>query len=279
MVKTNDLLENLELRNDAADSRLVLAPSRGGMATRLTLRGRDLFYLDEETLHDATKNVRGGNPVLFPSPGKLEDDTYEWRGTRGSLKQHGFARNSKWEVTQSTDTSATLKLVSNEETRRNYPWDFSAEYTYSLEPDSLRIDLGITNTGSNAMPFGAGFHPYFSVPQAAKATARIETNATRAFDNVTKKTEPLAPIDLTKSEIDLHLIDHHGDCILRLPDHAVSVRGSSEFSRFVVWTLAGKDFVCVEPWTCPGNALSTGESLIVLSPRQTRALWVTYSLL
>jgi galactose mutarotase-like enzyme len=280
--KLNDPLENLELRDAASNSRVVLAPSRGGMVTRLTLRGRELLFLDESTLRDTTKNVRGGNPVLFPSPGKLEGDAYSSHGQHGSLKQHGFARNSAWEVigTKNEDSaSATLRLVSSEETRREFPWDFSAEYTYTLSSDSLRIDLSITCTGNAAMPFGAGFHPYFSVPQSAKANAHIETNATRAFDNVTKTSNALLPIDLTKPEIDLHLIDHHGDCILRLPDHAIRVRGSSEFSRWVVWTLSGKDFVCVEPWTCPGNALNTGESLIVLPPRQTRAMWASYSLL
>ena len=128
------------------------------------------------------------------------------------------------------------------------------------------------------MPFGAGFHPYFAVAQSDKANAHVETNATRAFDNVTKKTNALAKIDLTPSEVDLHLIDHTGDCVLRMKTHAVRLRGSPEFSRWVVWTLAGKDFVCVEPWTCPGNALNSGESLIVLEPSASRSMWVEYAI-
>ncbi len=280
--RTQDPLESLELRDVAANSRLVLAPTRGGMATRLMLKGRELYYLDEATLHDETKNVRGGNPVLFPSPGKLEADAYAWKDAHGSLKQHGFARNAIWEVAATSNSggaSATLRLTSDEQTHRDFPWNFSAEYTYLLRADSLRVDMTFTNTGDGAMPFGAGFHPYFAVTQAAKATARVETNATRAFDNVTKKTDALAAIDLTNPEIDLHLIDHHGDCVLRLADGGIRLRGSREFSRWVVWTIAGKDFVCVEPWTCPGNALNTGDSILVLEPSQTRSMWVEYSLL
>jgi galactose mutarotase-like enzyme len=30
----------------------------------------------------------------------------------------------------------------------------------------------------------------------------------------------------------------------------------------VVWTLKVKGFVCVEPWTSPGNALNSGERLL-----------------
>ncbi|MEO7111516.1 MAG: galactose mutarotase [Polyangiaceae bacterium] len=277
---TPDPVESLELLGPR--SRLVLAPTRGGMATRLKLHDRELFYLDEETLHDPAKNVRGGNPVLFPSPGKLEGDAYVWKDQHGTLKQHGFARNSVWEVLRTSmkegGASATLRLVSSEQTRRDFPWNFSAEYTYLLTSDSLRIDMSFTNTGEGAMPFGAGFHPYFAVPQADKAHAHVETTATRAFDNVTKKTDALSPIDLTKPEVDLHLVDHHGDCVLRLASGRVRLKGSSEFSRWVVWTLAGKGFVCIEPWTCPGNALNTGESVIVLEPEKTRRMWVEISL-
>lgn len=271
-----DSLESLELRDSDAKSLLVLAPARGGMATRLALGGRHLFFLDESTLRDPSKNVRGGNPVLFPSPGKLKNDAYD----RGALKQHGFARNLAWEVVgTSTEgvASATLRLTSNEATQAAYPWEFVAEYTYALRGHVLRIDQRFTNKSSEPMPFGAGFHPYFHVKQSDKGAARVGTKATRAFDNVTKKAIALSGIDLTRPEIDLHLEDHGAvPCTLTWPAGEIVVRGSPEFSHWVIWTLEGKDFVCVEPWTCPGNALNTGERLSVLAPGETRSIWVEY---
>jgi galactose mutarotase-like enzyme len=276
----NDALENLELRDEATKSLLVLAPSRGGMATRLALGGRHVFFLDEATLRDPTKNVRGGNPVLFPAPGKLTNDAFERDGKRGSMKQHGFARNVAWEVTR-TDTDgaakATLRLVSDDVTRAAYPWDFVAEYTYILRGTVLRIEQRFENTGKDRMPFGAGFHPYFHLKQSEKAGARIGTKATRAFDNVTKQTVDLDGIVLAQREVDLHLLDHGAEpCTLTWASGALAVRGSPELSHWVVWTLEGKDFVCVEPWTCPGNALNTGDRLIVLEPGEARTIWVEY---
>ena len=269
-----DTLESLVLRDVEAKSMLVLAPTRGGMATRLSLGGRHRFFLDESTLRDPTKNVRGGNPVLFPSPGKLDGDTY----AKGTLKQHGFARNLPWELVQTKtegDARATLRLVSSDETRRNFPWDFVAEYTYILAGNRLRIEQRFTNTGREAMAFGCGFHPYFHVKQSEKAALRIGTKATRAFDNVTKKEIAVeGPIDLTKKEVDLHLLDHGAEPCTLGP---ITLRGSSEFTHWVVWTLEGKDFVCVEPWTCPGNALNTRDRLVTLAPDESRTLWVEYS--
>jgi galactose mutarotase-like enzyme len=275
-----DALESLELRDEAAKSLLVLAPSRGGMATRLALGGRHVFFLDEATLRDTTKNVRGGNPVLFPSPGKLANDAYARDGKRGSLKQHGFARNTPWEVARtgtSDAASAVLRLTSGATTRAEYPWDFIAEYTYLLKGSVLRIEQRFENTGKEPMPFGAGFHPYFHLKQAEKPGAKIGTKATRAFDNVAKTKVPVARVELAGREVDLHLEDHGSDpCTLTWASGALVVRGSPEFTHWVIWTLEGKDFVCVEPWTCPGDALNTGDRLLVLAPGETRTLWVEY---
>jgi len=276
-----DALETLELRDTDARSLLVLAPARGGMATRLSLGGRHRFFLDESTLRDPSKNVRGGNPVLFPSPGKLEDDRWARGGHEGSLGQHGFARNLPWEVVSTATegaATATLRLSSSDATRGAYPWDFVVEYKYILRGKVLRVEQRFSNAGGEPMPFGAGFHPYFHVKQADKGAARIGTSATRAFDNVTKKDVELSqPLSLTHKEVDLHLLDHGArPCTLSWPGTTLAVRGSPEYTHWVVWTLQGKDFVCVEPWTCPGNALNTGDRLLTVAPGETRELWVEY---
>ncbi|WP_437757826.1 galactose mutarotase [Sorangium sp. So ce1389] len=282
-------IPTVELADTDAASRAVLAPARGGILTELTVGGRELLYLDRATFDDPTANVRGGNPVLFPSPGKLAGDAWSTSGAAGQMRQHGFARALPWSLDDrgtlaSGGAYARLGLRSSEATRAQYPWDFRAEFTYTLRGRALRIDLRITNeTGEGAppMPFGAGFHPYFAVAQADKPRASIETRATRAFDNTSKKEVPFSGFDLTQPEVDLHLLDHGSTesalSIAGDPGVRIAVRGSPEFTRWVVWTLRGKDFVCLEPWTCPGNALNTGEHLIHLPSQQTRALWIELS--
>jgi galactose mutarotase-like enzyme len=273
------------LSDSDARSRAVLAPARGGMLIELCVAERELLYLDRKTFEEPTANVRGGVPVLFPSPGKLTappalaglgSDAWAWRGARGSLKQHGFARNLPWEVsaTGSDDGAwATLTLTSNETTLAAYPWAFRADYTYRLRAQAIAIEMRIENRATATMPFGAGFHPYFAVPDAAKARARIATRATRAWDNAAKARVPFTGFDLTAAEVDLHLMDHGStESSLVVDDLAVHVRGSAEFTHWVVWTLRGRDFVCLEPWTCPGDALNTGERLLLLEPGEARTM-------
>jgi galactose mutarotase-like enzyme len=265
------MLETVVLESEG--SVVHIAPERGGMATRFVVEGRPVFYLDEATLDDLTKNVRGGNPVLFPSPGKLANDTWAHGQENLKMGQHGFARSSKWEVADQTKHAVSLRLKANEATRAVYPWDFVVNYIYRLEGPRLRIEQRFESFGEKPMPFGAGFHPYFFVPQAEKAHARIPTQAKRAWDNVAKKEIELpARIDLTVKEVDLHLHAHGGPrAALELRDGRVDIRCSDEFQRWVVWTQAGKDFVCLEPWTSPGNALNSGEDLLYAPP--PRELW------
>jgi galactose mutarotase-like enzyme len=268
--------ETLVLSDDQAGSHVSLVPARGALVTHFRVGDREVLYLDESTLRDPTKNVRGGIPILFPSPGKLDGDRFARERSHGTMKQHGFARDLPWEVAETSTTngaSATLMLASNAQTRAAFPWDFRVAVTFSLVQRRLRLDIRVENTGTETMPFAFGIHPYFLVID--KAGAHVTTRATRAFDNVTKEIVPFHGFDLTAQEVDLHLLDHGGtSSTLTCDGNAVHIEASSELTHWVVWTVRGKDYVCVEPWTAPANALNTGESLIELAPGQSRALWV-----
>jgi len=271
--------DTIELSDGDAGSAVSIVPGRGAIVTRFRVGGRELLYLDDATLRDPAKNVRGGIPVLFPSPGRLTGDSFARDGRSGSMKQHGFARDLAWETRSVAVTDApraTLVLRSTEATRAAYPYDFLLAITFSLVGASLRLDVDVENPGTVPLPFAFGLHPYFLVPDAGKARARIATHATRAFDNVEKKTVPFHGFDLTAKEVDLHLLDHgSSDSELAWGDGArLAIRASPELTRWVVWTLAGRDFVCVEPWTAPADALNTGESLIELAPGGKRSLHV-----
>lgn len=264
---------------ESARARLVLRPARGGLVTAWSVDGKPVLYLDPDTLADPTKNVRGGNPVLFPSPGKLADDAWARAGKAGAMKQHGFARNLPWRCVGTLGATAQLELTSSAASLAQFPWPCALAIAYSLRDNVLRLDLRVTNTGSEPLPFGVGFHPYFHVPVAEKASATVTTTATTVFDNVTKQTGPRpARWDFAHGELDAHLLDPTEPAIaLTTSTRTIAVRGSRELAHHVLWTQPGKDFICVEPWTAPGDALNTGTKLLELAPGAVRELWVDYA--
>jgi galactose mutarotase-like enzyme len=261
-------MECIELTDGVARAEVV--PEHGAIVSRFDVDGAPLLYLDRSTLEDPTKNVRGGVPFLFPTAGRLEGDRYQGR----EMKQHGFARNLPFAVERRDARSVTLSLAASDETRARFPFEFRIELTISVAGRELRIAQRYQNLGAERMPLHVGFHPYFFVPDAEKPRVAIATHATRAFDNVQKRDVPFTGFDFTRPEVDLHLDDHGGSSSsLRRPGApTVEIEGSAEFGHWVIWALAGKDFICVEPWTGPRNALNSGEQLLWVAPAGERNL-------
>lgn len=257
------------------ESRVVIDSQRGAITTHFSVGDRSILYLDAATLADPSKNVRGGIPVLFPTPGKLTNDRWAFSAYEGSQPQHGFARKQPWQVVERYDHEVTLRL--DQPATPDWPWPCSLQIRYLLDGATLRLEPRVTNRGSTDMPFGLGFHPYFAVAQADKAALRIPTAATRGWDNVTKRSVAVpSRIDLSAKEVDLRLDDHgqnHAQLVWA-DGRTITIGTCETLSRWVIWTLAGSDFVCLEPWTCPGDAVNTGAQLLVLPPNGSHDFWL-----
>ncbi len=188
-----------------ADAEVRIAPARAGIVTSFRIGEGPILFLDEATLSEPTKSVRGGIPVLFPTPGKLTNDQWTWGGRTGRLPQHGFARTLPFTPRPSDDGLRLALVWPGDE---HWPWPCTLEIELGLRGRTLRFEQHVRNEGDEPMLFGLGFHPYFFVPEGDKRSARIRTSATRAFDNVAKQSVALGPLDLTAPEVDLHLLDH-----------------------------------------------------------------------
>lgn len=255
-------------------SRAEVVPERGALVSRFIVEGEPILFLDESTLVDPTRSVRGGIPVLFPAPGVLPGGTYPVEGREYPMRRHGFARDLPWEVRTQEASRVVLALGHSEQTLREFPWRFEALLAVTLVGTALHLSFTAENRDSRPMPLHFGYHPYFFVPHANKASATVETDASRAWDNRQGATVTFSGLELTGPEVDIHLLDHslQGTTLERGPGlRPVELAWSPSFTTLVVWTLAGRDFVCVEPWTAPGGALKTGQRLLTVAPGATFA--------
>lgn len=270
-----------ELKEASTDSSFVICPERGGIVTSCRLRGQELFYFDRDTFLNPQANIRGGNPVLFPIAGQLVNGEYEWNGKTYKMKNHGVARTSAWEVV-ATDTgdaaSITLALSSNAETRSAYPFDFELRFTYRLKDGALSIDQRYENRSNEAMPMVAGFHPYFATESknltyGTDATRMLDYNdhEEKPFDGFLRlesMVESAALLDARKPEITFPL----------LPGRNVRLAYSEQFRYVVLWTVEGKPFVCVEPWTALNEALNHRHDLLLVAPGDELKLSLRFGL-
>lgn len=259
------------LCDQPGQSRVEVVPERGGIITSWQVQGHDLLYLDAERFANPDLSVRGGIPILFPICGNLPNNTYSYQGKEYTLKQHGFARDLPWEVTEGVTkdlASITLILNSSDRTRAVYPFDFELAFTYKLKGNSLEIDQRYTNTGDRPMPFSTGLHPYFWAPDKSKLQFKIP--AVQYRDQRTQTQHPFTgSFDLDVDEIDAAFTKITGLAATAI-DHSrrlqVRLLFKASYSNVVFWTLKDKDFYCLEPWTAPRNALNTGLHLLNLQP-------------
>lgn len=263
------LLSDLE-----TSSKLELVPQRGGIATRWQVEGQEILYFDEARFADPTLSVRGGIPILFPICGNLPDNQYSIDSQTYHLKQHGFARDLPWRATEQTTTDAaslTLELESSAATLAQYPFAFRLSFTFVLCGHRLELRQQFTNLSDRAMPFATGLHPYFQVSD--KHQLEFEIPATEFQNHLTGHTESFGgQFDFSQPEIDLAfqnltastatVTDHH----LR---RRLTLDWSEAYTRLVFWTVQGKDYYCLEPWTAPRNAMNSGDNLLVIAPQQT----------
>ncbi len=259
------------LSDQTAQSQLEVVPERGGIVTGWRVQGKEMLYLDAERFTNPDLSVRGGIPILFPICGNLPDDTYTSQGQTYKLKQHGFTRDLPWEVTdQVTQDSASLTLVlnSNDYTRSVYPFEFQVAFTYELQGNTLKIQQRYTNHSTETMPFSTGLHPYFAVSD--KTQLKVEIPSQEYQEKGSQGLHPFGgEFDFNRDEIDF--------AFKQLSDRSATVTDSSRqlqlkldwtdiYSTLVFWTVKGKDFYCLEPWSAPRNALNTGEHLTHLKP-------------
>ena len=261
------------LTSPKAESRLEVVPERGAIITHWTLQDREILYLDSSRFADSSLSVRGGIPILFPICGNLPNNTYTHKGQQYQLKQHGFARDLPWKVGESAETSdnlvsLTLILDSNDQTRAVYPFDFQLAFTYQLVDNTLEIRQRYTNHATEPMPFSSGFHPYFFTSD--KTQLEFEIPASEYLDQISKEVHAFSgSFDFSRDELDL-AFRQIAECSATVTDKGrgfkIALSYSDLYSTLVFWTVKGKEYYCLEPWSAPRNALNTGENLTELAP-------------
>lgn len=263
--KFEDKFTMYELREEGTNSWVRVCPERGGIITSFGVNGRELLYLDKDTFYDRSANIRGGIPILFPISGQLIEGKYELNGNTYFMKNHGVARVNPWNVAGTfAEDKASIKLVlkSSEETKKAFPFDFELVFTYVLKNGRLNIFQEYHNNSDEVMPIQAGFHPYF---QALSKNLAYETDSKRYLDyNDMKIKSYSGSIDLAEMVESAAFIDaRHNSVAFEVPElnRKITLDYGTEFKYVVVWSVKGKDFVCVEPWMAKNGALNTKEGL------------------
>ncbi|NEO83382.1 MAG: aldose epimerase [Spirulina sp. SIO3F2] len=257
------------LSDKTVNARLEVVPERGGIITAWRLQGQDLLYFDAERFANPELSIRGGIPILFPICGNLPNSLYVHQGQSYQLKQHGFARDLPWTVRDRSTidgASLTLALTSTEQTLASYPFEFELQFTYRLKGNTLTIKQLFTNQSAQSMPFSTGLHPYFLTTDKTALTFEIASNQWQ--NQIDQTINPFnGSFDLESEEIDAAFFPvnrSQSSLVSDSRNHRIMITYSELYKGIVFWTVKGKDYCCLEPWSAPRNALNSKEYLTYL---------------
>ncbi|GEN56753.1 hypothetical protein GCM10012290_15070 [Halolactibacillus alkaliphilus] len=270
-----------QLKHPTGNSWITVCPERGGIITSYGTNNEERLYLNEATLFDRKKNVRGGIPVLFPISGQLHNGRYEWEGKVYDMPNHGLARIHPWEVleTHSDEDHAFISIMfrSSLSTKGIYPFDFKVIFTYTLREDQLLIHQTYENLSDQPMPIYPGLHPYF---KSDKKVIGLDIETKTYFDyNDEQEKQFTGQIDLTHLKEAVRLENTHTKVKATVDDQSINMTMDEEFHYTVLWTEKDQGFVCVEPWTRDNGELNRQEQLIEVAPHDVFETWVNFQVL
>jgi aldose 1-epimerase len=240
--------------------------------------------------------TRSGHPILFPFPGRLRDGAFTFGGGRFALPLndstnrhaiHGFTPRNRWRVTDSSADSHRASVTGEFNLRQDLPgalplWpaDFNLAVTYSLFRNRLRVDARVENLGSESLPFGLGYHPYFRIPGTVDADIGkhvLRVNVEELWESVdllpTGARLPIParidfrePRPIATTELDHVFSVARSDAApeaslyplaeLSHPESPGRLRilADSNFRNLVLFTPPHRQAVAIEPYTCSADA-------------------------
>lgn len=208
------------------------------------------------------------SPVLFPLVGGVKDGIYRANGREYPMGQHGFARDTEFQLKSQVASEIWFTLESNEDMLTKYPYPFVLELGYELADTTVIVKWRVKNPAKERMYFSIGGHPAFLCPimegtKQSDHRIRVDTKeklVSSCLENGLVSGRTIA-YKLHNGELPVteHLFD--GDALIIEHDQAHSVSLVTPDGRdyltvefdaplFGIWSPPGKQapFICIEPW-------------------------------
>jgi len=291
-------------------TRLSVVPAAGCNA--FSWQVRDVEYLRVPEKLSQLPGVGFGNPLLYPTPNRIRGAKFSFAGrdyqfpsNGGGNFIHGLVHSVPWDVQATSADGDSASLVCRldfepgSERFQLFPWRHTLRMTVTLREASVRWTYEVDNPqGSEPLPFGFAFHPYF-VYQGARAQTYLQVPATHWMESDRQlPSGKLVPLD--NHPLDARQFHSLANFVLddvfygmktevptrvefRDKQRELVLRASPEFTHLVVYTPENRPFFCIENQTCSTDAhnlhahgLESAAHLQICPAGQKMSGWVEY---
>lgn len=226
---------------------------------------KSLMFGGKEYIWEGRSEVWSGSaPILFPICGGLKDDKYTYKGKEYTLKKHGYARFTTFEIEDKTDSSVVFLHKSDEETKKTFPFDYELRVIYTLIDKTVKVGYSVKNLTDGNMYFSIGSHEAYYTPEGIEDYDVIfpqnETlNSYVLYGNLLSNQE----LPIIKDSNVLPLYDKYFtvDALVfkDLKSRTATLRNRKtgkavrvDFPNadyFLLWHKPNSPYMCLEPWS------------------------------
>jgi aldose 1-epimerase len=280
----------------------------GASLRSLTIDGRDLVVPFDA---DAIRPVFRG-AILAPWPNRIVDGTYTFQGAEYQLPLtepsrghalHGLLAWARYEIVSADESVAVLRadVVATD----GFPFPLEITVTYALSDDGLTTTVEARNVGRSDAPYGTAPHPYLSAGSGHVDDWTLTLPASQYLEVTDERLIPTGLADVASRDgfdfreghaIGDLFVDHAFTGLARVDGRAtVELRSPEGTGVRMTWgdelpwvqvhtadrpePELNRLGLAVEPMTCPPDAFSTGDDLVVLAPGAShRAAWTIAAL-
>lgn len=250
------------------------------------------------------RNIRGGDPILFPFMGRnfADGKKFFWKnpvdGVTRPMPMHGYATDGEFEIVDATENSVRARFVPSAAAREGYPFDYAFFVTFRFAELSLECEYELQNHGDVRLPWCAGHHFYFAMPWREGLSRKdyvLKIDAKKfwhhaADGSLAKADAPAggnafsfadpAICDLLYSKLKSNRIvfgpkNGEENIVVRVGENEVP----TPWTTVVTWSESDDaPFYCVEPWMGPPNSTAHGNGCHFVEPGDTETFKVSVSL-
>lgn len=255
--------------------------SNSNLTAQINHLGAELFSLknsaNKEFIWEGNPTFWGKHsPILFPIVGTLKNNTYLYDGLEYHLSRHGFAREMEFNLIDISKNSATFSLISTNETRNVFPFDFELQICYSLDENKLNITYKVINNNDFKMPFSIGAHPAFALDgNFENYSLEFQKNKTLQYflleDGLISNNSNEIQLNNGKLDLNYPLFENDALVFKTLESKSITILQDTvpflrvifeDFPNLGLWTIPNAPFLCIEPWLGYSDTVDSSGNII-----------------
>lgn len=293
--------EQLTISNKETGEYFSVIPDLGGMLYDLVFRfGNALIpildtYTSEEDINEnLSKNFK--SIKLAPFPNRIKHGEFILNDKNYSINRnfvvenhaiHGTVYDKKFslEKLETGADKAELVLVYEYDGGGDYPFAFQLRQIYTFTNEGLELKTIVQNSGNQPMPYGDGWHPYFSTGSSMDSVElQLPINEEYLVDDIMIPTLETKPYNhFQKFEpVNNHTFDTCFSLDRNTPINTLHYKDKNKKVHLCI-EIPAKDYpfvqiyipphrnsIAIEPMTCIADAFNNKVGLIELQPAEQK---------